>query len=72
MEQNCVYYDGDQICITIPRRLYETVNSFPYTFTCLSALAGYRQPSFNHRRIMRLDSTDILYIRPQLISIRFC
>lgn len=48
--------------------------NFPrgYTFTCLSALAGYRQPSFNHRRIMRLDSTDILYIRQQLISIRFC
>lgn len=34
MEQNCVYYDGDQICITIPRRLYETVNSFPYVDIC--------------------------------------
>lgn len=29
MEQGCVYYDSDQICISIPRHLYETVNSFP-------------------------------------------
>lgn len=68
MEQNCVYYDGDQICITIPRRLYETVNSFPYTFTCLSALAGHRQPPFKHRRAMRQDSTEMLYIRRVLPS----
>lgn len=34
MEQDCVYYDSDQICISIPRHLYETVNSFPYVDIC--------------------------------------
>ena len=34
MEPDCVYYDSDQICISIPRHLYETVNSFPYVDIC--------------------------------------
>lgn len=34
MGQDCVYYDSDQICISIPRHLYETVNSFPYVDIC--------------------------------------
>lgn len=44
--------------------------NFPrgYTFTCLSALAGHRQPPFKHRRAMRQDSTEMLYIRRVLLS----
>lgn len=34
MEQGCVYYDSDKICISIPRHLYKTVNSFPYVDIC--------------------------------------
>lgn len=34
MGQTCIYYDDEQICIAIPPRLYETVNSFPYVDIC--------------------------------------
>lgn len=34
MKQDCVYYDDDKISITIPQRLYESVNSYPFVDVC--------------------------------------